>query len=110
MEPLQVQNWLRQVHKERHLLNASLVKIRNVMLVIFKHAHRVGHLPRTQEANPMLFVRQSGVSDFEPVVLTFSQCVDILSNLGDMQRVLVFDGCGDRPSHQRDRSAALVGH
>jgi hypothetical protein len=58
----------------------------------------------------MLFVRQSGVSDFEPVVLTFSQCVDILSNLGDMQRVLVFDGCGDRPSHQRDRSAALVGH
>jgi len=31
MEPLQVQNWLRQVHKERHLLNTSLVKIRNVI-------------------------------------------------------------------------------
>jgi integrase len=89
MEPQQVQNWLRQVRKERNLSNTSLVKIRNVMLVIFKHAQRVGLLPRTQEANPMLFVRQTGVSDFEPVVLTFSQCVDILSNLSDMQRVLV---------------------
>jgi len=59
------------------------------MLVIFKHGQRYGFLSRTQEANPMVFVRQSCVSDYEPVVLTFSQCVDILSNLNDMHRVLV---------------------
>lgn len=89
MEPIAVQNWLRQVRKEKGLSNSTLVKVRNVMLVIFKHAQRYGLLPRTQEANPMLFVRQSCVSDYEPVVLTLAQCVVILSNLNDMHRVLV---------------------
>lgn len=89
MEPLEVQRWLRQLRKENGLSNGTLVKIRNVMLVIFKHGQRYGFLPRTQEANPMLFVRQSSVSDYEPVVLTLAQCVDILSNLSDMHRVLV---------------------
>src|SRR5205085_9141582 len=59
------------------------------MQVIFKHGQRYGLLPRTQEANPILFVRQSSVSDFEPVVLTFAQCIDIMSTLNDMHRVLV---------------------
>jgi len=59
------------------------------MVAIFKHGQRHGFLPRTQEANPMIFVRQSSVSEYEPVVLTFSQCVDILANLDGMHRVLV---------------------
>jgi len=46
-------------------------------------------LPRTQEANPMIFVRQSSVSNYEPVVLTLQQCVEILANLTGMHRVLV---------------------
>lgn len=37
----------------------------------------------------MIFVRQTSVSDYEPVVLTLSQCVDILANLTGMHRVLV---------------------
>jgi hypothetical protein len=37
----------------------------------------------------MLFVRQSSVSDYEPVVLTLEQCVEILANLDGMHRVLV---------------------
>jgi len=84
-----VQNWLRQCRKEKGLSNASLQKIRNVMLVVFKHAQRYGFLPRTQESNPILFVRQSCISDYEPIVLTFKQCVEILSNLNEMHRVLV---------------------
>jgi len=69
--------------------NSTLVKVRNVMVAIFKHAQRYGFLPRTQEANPMLFVQQTSVSDYEPFVLTLSQCVDILANLNGMHRVLV---------------------
>ena len=46
------------------------------MLVVFKHGQRYVFLCRTQESNPKIFVRQSCVSDFEPVVLTISQCVD----------------------------------
>ena len=89
VEPVEVQNWLRQLRKQSGLANSTLVKVRNVMLVIYKHGQRSGFLSRTQEANPILFVRQSCVSDYEPVVLTLAQCVDILSNLGDMHRVLV---------------------
>lgn len=89
MEPVAIQKWLRSLHRESGLSNPTLVKIRNVMVAIFKHAQRYGLLPRSQEANPMLFVRQSSISDYEPVVLTLAQCVDILGNLTGMHRVLV---------------------
>jgi len=89
MEPLEIQNWLLQLRKQSGLANSTLVKTRNIMLVVFKHGQRCGFLSRTQEANPIIFVRQSCASDYEPVVLTLAQCVDILSNLGDMHRVLV---------------------
>lgn len=89
MEPVAIQNWLRELRTDSQLSNSTLVKIRNVMVAIFKHAQRYGLLSRTQEANPMIFVRQSSVSNYEPVVLTLSQCVDILANLTGMHRVLV---------------------
>jgi len=89
MEPVAVQNWLRDLRRDSRLSNSTLVKVRNVMVAIFKHAQRYGLLSRTQEANPMLFVRQSSVSDYEPVVLKLSQCVDILAKLNGMHRVLV---------------------
>ncbi len=37
----------------------------------------------------MIFVRQSSVTNYEPVVLTVAQCVDILANLAGLYRVLV---------------------
>jgi integrase len=89
MEPIAIQNWLQDLRKDFGLSNSTLVKVRNVMVAIFKHAQRYGLLPRTQEANPMLFVRQSSVNNYEPVVLTLSQCVDIMANLTSMYRMLV---------------------
>jgi integrase len=89
IEPIEVQSWLRELRKQKGLSNSTLIKVRNIMLVVFKHGQRYGFLSRSQESNPMIFVRQSCVSDFEPVVLTISQCVDIVSNLNDMHRVLV---------------------
>jgi integrase len=89
MEPIAIQDWFSELRKHSKLSNPTLVKIRNVMVAIFKHAQRYGLLPRTQEANPMIFVRQSSVSDYEPLVLTLSQCVEILANLTGMYRILV---------------------
>ncbi len=89
MEPVAIQNWLRELRTDFRSSNSTLVKIRNVMVAIFKHAQRYGLLPRTQEANPMIFVRQSSVTNYEPVVLTLAQCVEILANLTGMHRVLV---------------------
>src|SRR5215472_3070810 len=60
MEPIAIQNWLR----DSNLSNSTRVKIRNVMVAIFKHGQRYGLLPRTQEANPMLFVRQTSLSNY----------------------------------------------
>src|ERR1700726_3484800 len=42
MEPIAVQNWLRELHKDSYLANSTLVKVRNVMVAIFKHAQRYG--------------------------------------------------------------------
>jgi hypothetical protein len=78
-EPIEVQSWLRELRKQRSLSKSTLIKVRNIMLVVFKHGKRYGFLSRAQESNPMVFVRQSCVSDFEPIVLTFSHCVDIVS-------------------------------
>jgi len=89
MEPIAIQNWLLELRVKSGLSNPTLVKIRNVMVATFKHGQRYGLLPRTQEANPMVFVRQSSISDYEPIVLTLSQCVDIMANLTGMYRVLV---------------------
>src|SRR5215831_3615394 len=89
MEPIAIQHWLGELRRESKLSNPTLVKIRNVMVAIFKHAQRYGLLTRTQEANPMIFVRQSPVSDYEPVVLTFPQCVEVLANLGGLMYIVL---------------------
>jgi integrase len=89
MEPVAIENWLLELCTASQLSNSTLVKVRNVMFAIFKHGQRRGLLARTQEANPMIFVRQSCVSNYEPVVLTLSQCADIMANLTGMYRVLV---------------------
>ncbi|MGC9990039.1 MAG: hypothetical protein ABSC07_15775 [Terriglobales bacterium] len=36
MEPMAVQNWLRELHKESDLSNSTLGKVRNVMVAIFQ--------------------------------------------------------------------------
>ena len=41
MEPVAVQNWLRELRTAFSLSNSTLVKIRNVMLAIFKHAQQL---------------------------------------------------------------------
>ena len=53
---------------------------------VYVHGQRQGFLPRTPDGNPIGFVRQSLVSDFEPVILTLPQVLDILDTL-DLMRV-----------------------
>jgi hypothetical protein len=86
------------LHERNRAFRKSACDYRNLMLVIFKHGQRYGLLPRTQEANLLLFVRPSCVSEFEPVVLTLAQCVEILANLNDMHRVLVLADAARNPS------------
>ncbi len=69
--------------------NPTLGEIRKAMNNVYVHGQRQGFLPRTTDGNPIGFVRQSLASDFEPVILTLPQVLDIFGNLDLMRRTMV---------------------
>jgi integrase len=55
---------------------------------IYVHGQRQGFLPRTTDGNPSGFVRQSLASEFEPVILTLPQVLEIFDNLDLMRHTM----------------------
>jgi integrase len=76
------------VKQEEGLENPTLDKTRRVMSLVFKHGQRYGLIPRTQEANPMRFVRCKTTSDYEAMILTPEQAFDVLMKLEEPERTL----------------------
>lgn len=70
IKPLDVKNWLKALHGELGYANPSCAKIRQVMVCVHKHAQRHGLIPRTEDANPMKWVRCKTTSDYEAIILT----------------------------------------
>lgn len=60
VRPFQVEDWLKEIEREHELETATLDEIRKVMNLVYRHGQRHGILPRTDEGNPMLFVRVPG--------------------------------------------------
>ena len=60
VHPFEVEDWLKQVEREHHLETSTLGEIRKVMNLVYRHGQRHGILPRTDEGNPMPFVRLPG--------------------------------------------------
>ena len=60
VRPFEVEDWLKQVEREHQLETSTLAEIRKVMNLVYRHGQRHGILPRTDEGNPMLFVRLPG--------------------------------------------------
>jgi integrase len=89
IQPLDLENWLKELGKRSGLGNQTRSKIRQVIGLVYKHAQRVGFLPRTEQANPIRFVRQSTASNFEPIILSPAQAFAIINQLGLMLRTLV---------------------
>ncbi len=58
------------------------------MSLVFNHGQRYGLIPRTQEANPIRFVRVKTTSGYEAMILTPQQAFVILTNLGEPERTL----------------------
>ncbi len=79
---IDVENWLRGLS----LANPTKAKIRNTMHVIFAHACR----QEWQVNNPISLVRQSGKRGRIPVVLEIQELKDLLSQLKNPSKVLVF--------------------
>lgn len=89
LHPPDVEDWLKDLKKKFALRNPSLAEIRKAMNNVYVHGQRQGFLPRTQDGNPIRFVRQSLASDFEPVILTLPQVLEIFDNLDIMRRTMV---------------------
>ena len=60
LHPFEVEDWFKQIEREHRLEASTLAEIRKIMNLVYRHGQRHGILPRTDEGNPMLFVRLSG--------------------------------------------------
>lgn len=80
IEPLEIERWLRALKREQGLENLTLDKTRRVMSLVYKHGQRYGLIPRTEEANPMRFVRCKTTSGYEAMILTPQQAFDVLGS------------------------------
>jgi hypothetical protein len=60
VHPFEVEDWFKQIEREHRLETSTLAEIRKIMNLVYRHGQRHGILPRTDEGNPMLFVRFPG--------------------------------------------------
>ena len=94
IEPLEVEQWLKDLKREKGFANPTLDKTRRVMSMIFKHGQRYGLIPRNQESNPMRFVRCKTTSAYEAMILTPEQAYAVLLNLQEPERTLTLLAAG----------------
>jgi len=94
IQPLEVENRLTTVKKEEVLANPTLDKMRRVMSLVYRHGQRYGLIPRSQEANPMRFVRCRTTSAYEAMILNPAQAYSILFNLREPERTLTLLAAG----------------
>lgn len=89
IEPLEVEQWLKEVRKAEGLENPTLDKIRRVMSLVYKHGQRYGLIPRDESANPMRWVRQKTTSSYTAIIMSPRQAFEILLNIPEPRRTLV---------------------
>jgi len=94
IEPLEVEQWLRDLKREKKFANPTLDKTRRVMSPIYRHGQRYGLIPRTYESNPMRFVRCRTTSGYEAMILTPEQAHSVLLNLQEPERTLTLLASG----------------
>jgi hypothetical protein len=78
IEPLEVENWLMTLKNEEELENPTLDHMRRVLSMVYRHGQRYSLIPRTQESNPVRFVRCKTTSGYEAMILTPEQAYAIV--------------------------------
>lgn len=94
IEPLEIEKWLQALRREKGLANPTLDKTRRVMSLVYKHSQRHGLIPRSEECNPLRFVRCKTTSDYEAIILTPEQSFAVLSYLPEPERTLTLLAAG----------------
>jgi hypothetical protein len=67
VHPFEVEDWFKQIAREHQLETTTLAEIRKIMNLVYCHGQRHGILPRTDDGNPMPFVRLPGDERSAPV-------------------------------------------
>jgi integrase len=88
IEPLEVEQWLKAEKRAGNLENPTLDRMRRVMSLVYKHGQRYGLIPRSEESNPLNFVRCKTTSDYEALILTPEQAFAVLIELPQPERTL----------------------
>ena len=88
IKPLDLEKWLKALHGELGYANPSCAKIRQVMVCVYKHAQRHGLIPRTEDANPMKWVRCKTTSEYEAIILTPEQAFHLVSGFPPLERTI----------------------
>jgi integrase len=86
IEPLQIEQWLMELRRDKGLASPTLDKTRRVMSLVYKHAQRYNLIPRTQEANPLRFVRCKTTSEYEAIIITPEQAFATMMQMGEPER------------------------
>jgi integrase len=94
IQPLEIEEWLTTIKSEEALANPTLDKMRRVMSLVYRHGQRYGLIPRSQEANPMRFVRCKTTSGYEAMILTPGDAYSVLLNLKEPERTLTLLAAG----------------
>lgn len=94
IEPLEVEHWLRALKKEEDLANPTLDRMRRVMSLVYRHSQRYGLIPRSQDSNPMRFVRCKTTSEYEAMILSPEQAYAIVRNLREPEGTLTLLAAG----------------
>ncbi len=94
IEPLEVEQWLKDMKRKAGFAYPTLDKTRRVMSLVYRHGQRYGLIARTQEANPMRFVRCRTTSGYEAMILTPEQAHAVLLNLEQPVRTLTLLAAG----------------
>ena len=94
IEPLEVEQWLKALKSEEDLANPTLDRMRRVMSMVYRHGQRYGLISRSQESNPMRFVRCKTTSGYEAMILNPQQAYAIVRNLRESQRTLTLLAAG----------------
>jgi integrase len=94
IEPLEIEKWLQALRREKGLANPTLDKTRRVMSLVYKHSQRHGVISRSEECNPLRFVRCKTTSDYEAIILTSEQAFTVLLGLPEPERTLTLLAAG----------------
>ena len=79
---------LKTLKRERNLQNPTMDKQRRLMNLVYKSAQRYGLLPRTEECNPIRYVRCKTTSGYEAQTISPAQGWAIWSRLPEPESTL----------------------